>query len=169
MHPTEIARLAVAIALSGVLVWASVSDIRARRIPNASVLAVLALFVVEAIINRGAGLLSSFGAGAIALVVTFALYAFNEIIGAGDAKLFSAAALFAGLAALPALAFATALFGGLVAVVSILTRPRRALVMLQLRGKGDFGKGVPYGVAIAAGTAIVIWAPYLGWRVNLTL
>lgn len=168
MHPTEIARLAIAIALSGVLVWASISDIRVRRIPNASVLVVLGLYVVLAAINRGVGVVSGLEAAVIAFAVTFALYWFN-IVGAGDAKLFASVALFAGLAGLPMLAFATALFGGLVAVVSILTRPTRALVMLQLRGKGDFGRGVPYGVAIAAGTAVVVWGPYLGWPVRFPL
>jgi hypothetical protein len=40
-------------------------------------------------------------------------------------------------------------------------RPVRALVMFQMRGKGDFGRGVPYGVAIAIATAgILSWPPF---------
>ena len=31
-----------------------------------------------------------------------------------------------------------------------------ALVLINMRGKGDFGDGIPYGVAIAIGGAVVI-------------
>ncbi|HEX7929937.1 MAG TPA: hypothetical protein VF470_03395, partial [Sphingomicrobium sp.] len=34
--------------------------------------------------------------------------------------------------------------------------------MLTLRGKGDYGRGVPYGCAIAIGGAIVIWGAMTG-------
>jgi prepilin signal peptidase PulO-like enzyme (type II secretory pathway) len=34
--------------------------------------------------------------------------------------------------------------------------------MFTLRGKGDFGKGVPYGVAIAIGAVVVLWSNLLG-------
>jgi hypothetical protein len=27
-----------------------------------------------------------------------------------------------------------------------------------MRGKGDFGRGIPYGVAIAAGGVVVVWS-----------
>jgi prepilin peptidase CpaA len=84
------------------------------------------------------------------------------VIGAGDCKLFAATALFAGMAGLGLFTLATAFAGGAIALVSILTRPTRGLVMLQLRGKGDFGRGIPYGVAIAVGGAAVVWAPLLG-------
>lgn len=161
----EIARFAVAIAVSGVLVWASVSDIRDRKIPNASVLAVLALFLVSVAIERGAGLGSELAAGAIAFAVGFALYWFN-IVGAGDSKLFAAVGLFAGLSHLMAFAFATAIAGGLVAVVFAIAQPRRALVMLQLKGQGDFGRGIPYGIAISMAGLLILWGPRLG--VNLT-
>jgi prepilin peptidase CpaA len=163
MPTAEIGRLVVAVALSGVLIWASVSDVRDRKIPNASVAAVLALFAVSAVLSGGAGLTSALGAGAIAFAVGFGLFWF-DIVGAGDAKLFAAAALFAGLGNLMIFALATALAGGLIAVGSVLTRPRRALVMLQLRGKGDFGRGIPYGVAIAIGAAVVVWGPRLGLK-----
>jgi hypothetical protein len=33
--------------------------------------------------------------------------------------------------------------------------------MLRLKGKGDFGRGVPYGVAIAAGAILVVWISVL--------
>jgi hypothetical protein len=33
--------------------------------------------------------------------------------------------------------------------------------MAKLKGKGDFGPGVPYGVAIAAAAALVVWGAVL--------
>jgi hypothetical protein len=35
--------------------------------------------------------------------------------------------------------------------------------MLAMGGKGDWGRGVPYGVAIAAGAAIVLWGAIGGY------
>jgi prepilin peptidase CpaA len=150
----------VALGLTGVLIWASVSDIRERKIPNRAVIAVLVLFLPWAALHPIAWDLWAVGSAAIALAATFVLYALN-IVGAGDSKLFAAVALFVGLSQLGLLAVFTALAGGLVAAVSLVTRPYRAMTMITLRGKGDFGRGVPYGVAISAAAAIIIWAKLL--------
>ena len=75
--------------------------------------------------------------------------------------MFSAVALLVGLGHLAVLALATTFIGGIVALVSVLSRPTRALVMLKMRGKGDFGPGVPYGVAIALAAAALVWATVL--------
>ncbi len=156
MTPTDVLRLGIMASLTGALIWAGVSDIRSRKIPNVTVLVVLGLYVAWAAVNKGVGLAPALIAAAIVFVVTVSLYAFN-VMGAGDAKLFSAVALFAGLEHLPILVLATALTGGLMGVVSLASRPTRALVMLTLRGKGDYGRGIPYGVAIAAGGSLTIW------------
>jgi prepilin peptidase CpaA len=158
----EIGHWVVAALLSVVLAWASVSDIRHRRIPNWTVLTVLGLFLPWALLSHGSWALWALAAGVIALVVSFALYAAGAF-GAGDSKLFAAVALFAGLGHLAQLAVITALAGGLIAAVSLASRPRRALVMLTMRGKGDFGRGIPYGVAIAIGAAVVVWSSVLGF------
>jgi prepilin peptidase CpaA len=157
MPPIEIARYAIAAVLAGLLTWASVSDIKDRRIPNICVLAVLALFVVSAVVERGSNVVTGLEAGVIAFVVTFALYFFN-IIGAGDTKLFAATALFVGLGGMILFTLATVFAGGGIAAVSLATRPKRALVMFTLKGKGDFGRGIPYGVAIAIGGVVTVWA-----------
>jgi prepilin peptidase CpaA len=161
MPLTDIVRFAVAVIATGVLAWAAISDWRTRRIPNASVLALLALFVPWAAADGGAGLVSALEAAGIALALSVGLYLF-KIVGAGDSKLFTVCALFAGMGYLPYLALATSLVGGAIAVISIGSRPRRALVMATLGGKGDWGRGVPYGVAVAAGAAMVIWACLTG-------
>jgi prepilin peptidase CpaA len=158
----EVWRYGVFLILTALLTWAAVSDAMARRIPNASVVAILALFVLWVGLERGQGLGSQLAAAAIAFVVGYGLYAF-KIVGAGDAKLFASTALFVGLDHLAAFALATAWTGGLMAVASFASRPRRALVMLNLRGKGDFGRGIPYGVAIGVGAIIVIWGYLVGW------
>jgi prepilin peptidase CpaA len=157
----EIAQFGIAAIATAILAWAAVSDVRSRRIPNWCVAALLGLYLPWAVIGGWPDALSGLEAAAIGLAVTFALYAFG-ILGAGDSKLFGACALFAGMGFLPYLAVATSLVGGLVALVSIASRPTRALVMVTMRGKGDFGRGIPYGVAVAAAAAIVIWAPLAG-------
>jgi prepilin peptidase CpaA len=156
MHRIEPAAAAIAVALTLVLVWAAVSDVRVRKIPNRAVLAVLGLFVVWSAFAHGAGLVSGLEAGAISFAVGYGLYAFG-IMGAGDAKLFAAVSLFTGLPLLPLFAVATALAGGVVALASVASRPQRAMAMLTMRGKGEFGRGVPYGVAISIGGAIAVW------------
>ncbi len=156
MNLTEIGRDGVAALLTGVLAWAAASDIRTRKIPNPSVLAVGGLFVGWTALIGFAGLPQALIAAAIAFVVSFALYNL-KIVGAGDSKLFAAVALFAGLDRLAQLTLLTGIVGGLIALFIMVTRPRRALVMLTMRGKGDFGDGIPYGVAIAAAAIVVVW------------
>ena len=156
----EIARWAVVIAFTAIVAFAAVNDVRERKIPNWTVLACLALFLPWALVHPLAWDGWAVGAGVIAFAVSFGLYSAG-LIGAGDSKLFSATALFAGLGHLPMLAFATAMAGGVIALVSLVARPTRALVMVKLRGKGDFGAGVPYGVAIAAAAALVLWGGLL--------
>ena len=168
MSELEIARYAVSVALTGALLWAGVSDAITRKIPNASVVTVLALFVVWSFLNPLPLLTSSLLAGVIGFIVFYALYAFR-ILGAGDAKLFSAVALFAGLAYLGSFSMATVLAGGAMAVVTLASRPQRALVMFNLRGRGDFGRGIPYGCAIAFGGIIMHWGRMLGFLTPYTM
>lgn len=155
MPINDVLLLALTAGFIAIMVWCAVSDIRDRRIPNVAVLALLALFVPWTLLQLGANFLSGIAAAAIALVVTVILYIF-KIVGAGDAKLFASASLFVGLAQLPHLALATVLAGGVIALISLVTRPRRGLVMVMMKGRGDYGRGIPYGVAIAAGSIIVL-------------
>jgi prepilin peptidase CpaA len=157
MSLVEALRYATAAAFTATLLWAAVDDVVNRRISNASVLTVLGLYAAWAILAQGRGLISGLEAGGIALAVGYLLWMF-KIVGGGDAKLFAAGALFMGLANMPLYAVVTALSGGVLAVISLATRPRRAMVMLTLRGQGDFGRGIPYGAAIACGGAFALWA-----------
>ena len=164
MIPSSPPAIVLAAAATLILIWAGVSDVRQRIIPNVSVLALLAVFLPWAalVLGWGAPLLSALAAALIAFAVTFALFALKVIV-AGDSKLFAAAALFCGLGYLPLFALATVLAGGVIAAISLASRPRRAMVMLSMGGKGDWGRGVPYGVAIAAGALVVLWGSMAGY------
>jgi prepilin peptidase CpaA len=155
----EVLRWSIIFLLSVLLVIASVSDIRHRRIPNWSVLAIGALFVPWAFFVAPDAVLSSLGAALVALVIGLILYAFR-VVGAGDSKLLAVVALFAGMEHLLQLLVLFALAGGVIALASLVTRPTRAMVMLHMRGKGDFGRGIPYGVAIAIATVCIVAWPF---------
>jgi prepilin peptidase CpaA len=157
----ESGRLVVASLFTLVLGWAATSDIRTRTIPNRAVLGLVVLFLPWALLNWGVWDAEALLAGLIALTIGVVLYALG-VVGAGDAKLFGAVALFSGLGHLLPLGLVTALVGGVIALASLAARPRRALMMVMFRGKGDFGRGIPYGVAIATAGGVVVWAALLG-------
>jgi len=158
---TDLPRFAIGAIATVLLTWAAISDVRARRIPNLCVLALIVLFVPWALLGDLSDALSAAEAAGIVLVVTVILYML-KILGAGDSKLLTACALYAGMGYLPFLALATVLAGGVIALVSLATRPQRALAMFTLRGKGDYGRGVPYGVAVAVGATLAIWGSLTG-------
>ncbi|WP_374575604.1 prepilin peptidase [Phenylobacterium sp.] len=153
----EAAQVVTAALLTGVLGWAALSDVRTRRIPNLAVILVLALFPLWAIAGGAVSLPGALGAGALAFAVGFGLYAFG-VVGAGDAKLFAAVALFAGITHLGAFALATVLVGGVMAVVSLIMRPRWTLMALLSGARLSSEQGIPYGVAISLGGAGAVWA-----------
>jgi prepilin peptidase CpaA len=148
---------ALAAAFAAVLAWAAITDVLSRRIPNVAVLGLVAIFVAWALAGAPAGLGSGLAAAAIGFTVGFALYLFG-VMGAGDVKLFTATALFLGLAYLPMFALATALAGGAVVAIGLATQPRRVLVIFATRGAAGFSRGVPYGVAISIGGLATLWA-----------
>jgi prepilin peptidase CpaA len=100
-------------------------------------------------------LLSALGAAMIVFFCSFSLYVLG-IVGAGDSKLATAVALFVGIAQLPEFILYMSLTGGALALCTLAAQPTRALVILQLRGKGAPDKAVPYGVAIAVAGTIVL-------------
>jgi prepilin peptidase CpaA len=151
----EIARWIIAISVMSILLVASVRDVSERRIPNWTVVTVIVLFVAWAVLEPSVSFVSSLGAGAILFAITAALFAFG-LVGAGDAKLMSALALFAGLRLLLFFVLATVLFGGALAMLSLAVQPRRVLAVIQTRGKFDMGRGIPYGVAISLAGALVL-------------
>lgn len=151
----DVPRWAVVALFLAIVAAAAASDVRSRRIPNWSVLALAALFVSWLFVGPSVSLLSSIEAAGLVFLVTAVLYYFN-VFGAGNSKLMTAVALFAGLGHLLQFVFLTALAGGALALVSLAARPTRTLVMLQARSKDSGSRGIPYGVAIALGGALTI-------------
>ena len=162
MISTELLRFPAAILILVVLLIAAISDVRERRIPNWTVGLVLAVALASAAMSGG---LSDMGwaisAGLAMLAVSFALYAIGWI-GAGDAKLFAAVAVFTGWGFLGSFVFLTAVGGGVLAILSLAQRPAEVLGAIILQGGKRPSVEIPYGVAIAVGGAGVIWLRAFG-------
>lgn len=155
----EAGNLAIAVGVIACLIVAAVQDVRARQIPNPVILVLLGLFIVWTAATHASFLVSGLEAFAITAAGTILLYAL-KVVGAGDCKLLAVLALFSGLTLLGQLLIVTALAGGVIGGVSLVSRPTRALVLLQMRER-FVGGGVPYGVAIAAGGMSIVWSLWL--------
>jgi prepilin peptidase CpaA len=151
----DLARWAIVVLYCVTLAIAALSDLRTRRIPNWTILAIALLFLGWIFVGPGVSVVSSLEAALIMFAISVALYAFR-VIGAGDSKLVTMVGLFTGLIQLPLFLMVMSLCGGALAAISLISRPTRALAMFHARGKGDFGRGVPYGVAIAAAGILVV-------------
>jgi prepilin peptidase CpaA len=155
MLPAEIAWAAV---LSGLLATAVAHDVRARRIPNAVVAATLGAGLVHAA-AAGPALAPAVGAALLGALLGLAawlpLYALG-MLGAGDVKLFAAAAAWLGPAAIWPASLYSALAGAVLAAAWLIqgrlarTRPTRVTSAARDRR-------LPYGVAVAAGVLAVVW------------
>ena len=167
--------VALRLAFVALLGCAAISDVRARRIPNVVTGTLLVLGLLAAVVGAASG---SLGTAAAAMAVGFALWLpfhLAGLLGAGDVKLFAAAATWlTPLAALRGAAWA-AILGGVLGVVWMayargagFTFARLGLAMRQpelLREPlpavaGRDGR-VPYGVAMVA--ALLFEAARL-WR-----
>ena len=147
-------------AILGLVLWAAVSDLLFRRIPNA---AVVSIVLVEAAALAAASLAGNGIAG-------FLLYLTGRM-GAGDVKLAAVLSFWAGSDALLFLILLS-LVGGLMVLglpilrmietktgfwaerlAGALGRPLECTPIGLLGGEAQ--KGLPYGLAIAAGFAAV--------------
>lgn len=152
----------LAVLAGGTFVWAAASDIAAYRIPNLSVLFILALFPAYSFLAGGAApLLPHAVVGGAVLILGIPLYAFG-FAGAGDFKLLTAAALWAGPANIVLLLMVMALSGGVLAAAYWL----RSRVCMKSAGPapdpdddGVVPEGrthLPYGVAISTGGLVIL-------------
>ncbi len=155
---TALAYLLVLLAAAG---W----DLARMIIPNALVIALLALFPVAALAAPASSIpwWSHLAAGAAVLVVGLGAYRFR-VMGAGDVKLLAAIGLWAGLGALPMVLLVTVLGGGVLAIGMIVIRRLAMAVAVAVSGAETIdmprvllsGEKLPYGVAIAAGGATLM-------------
>jgi prepilin peptidase CpaA len=143
-----------------VLVWAATSDLARLRIPNEISIAIVGLYAAYVLsAHRPVALEGALITAGLVLAVGFALFAFRAL-GGGDVKLIAAVALWAGPAHIATLLLATALIGGLLAVVAV--TPFRMLfpyLMAAARMDADPRQltemQIPYGVGIAVGGLLV--------------
>lgn len=148
-------------AFMTLLVAAARSDLGSYRIPNGYSVALLSLYPLFAFTApHSVAPFASLGVMAAVLTVGFAAFAFGWI-GGGDAKLLSAASLFAGPVLVGEFLLVMALAGGGMALFMLC----RHLRMRFAGPVGDAGNQVirnslptdklPYGVAIAVGGIFV--------------
>ncbi len=158
----------------------ALTDVRARRVPNALVLAGLPLALLA---SAGAGGVASIpGAllgGVIAFALGFAAFGIGAI-GGGDAKFLVVGALAVGWSGLVPYLLAFGALGGVVAIAEIVRRRAgiEATVMTLDLAKhaatlggsghrarlGDEGRlTVPYAVAVAGAAALTLFTPYAQW------
>ena len=138
------------------LAFAAISDLLTMTIPNRVSLIMVISFAVLAPLSEVA--LPAIGmhalGAAIVFGICFALFALN-VMGGGDAKLLSAAALWFGCAPvlLTFLAYVSVI-GGLVTLAILLIRSQSNTILaigLPIPNSLLLAKKVPYGIAIAIG------------------
>ena len=146
---------------------AAVNDLAARRIPNRLLLAGLAgaLLLHGLSAEPGTVLLSALGGMLLGLVVFLPFYLVRGM-AAGDVKMMAVVGFFTG----PTEAFQIAVFtwcaGGVMALLLIVLRSRLRLAFVNvghlLSGKAlpQSAGSMPYGVAIALGTIVVLVTHY---------
>ncbi len=149
---------------------AAVTDVRGFKIPNWVSAALLLLFIPVAILlPLDAHWLSHVGASVSTLAVGFVLFLLGWL-GAGDVKLMTAVALWAGFSMLAPFIVAVALSGGAFALMLLILRfaIARWPAARATPGGGSLprvlvsGERVPYGVAIACGAVLLgLQLPYL--------
>jgi prepilin peptidase CpaA len=157
---------------TALLLAGAVADLRNRRIPNAVNGALLVAGVAsQAGVNGWRGALSGVAAAVLVVIGLWRSWQKGRI-GGGDVKMAGAAAAWTGLGlALPYL-LATAIAGGLLALLCAARSSRQARREMQANLvavaaglgapevdiKGGAGRvSVPYGAAVAVGALAVLW------------
>ena len=166
----DIARLLLFPAL---MAFAAASDLFTMTISNRVSLALVAGFLVLALLTGMAPyeILSHVGAGAAVLAVAFACFAMGWV-GGGDAKVAAGAALWFGFGHLFDYLLYASLFGGALTLMLLQFRqwplPQALGSQTWLLRLHDKETGIPYGIALAIG-ALMIY-PETDWikAVDLT-
>jgi prepilin peptidase CpaA len=155
---------------------AAASDLATRRIPNRLLLAGLACVLVLRLLSAdpGSSLLSALGGMGLGLAMFLPFYLLRGM-AAGDVKMMAVVGAFTG----PGDAFQIAVLswcaGGVMALLLVLSRGRLRLVLANLgimlrrtapgaemagSSRQTSAGSMPYGVAIAAGSVLVLARHY---------
>jgi prepilin peptidase CpaA len=161
------------VALTVLLMLASASDIRARRVPNPLNAVVLSGGLLFQLVSPrpGDGWSSALAGLAVGFAIWFPMYLFR-LVGAGDVKLFAAAAVWVGPRDAVVAAMVTACAGavlgagwmlrrrGLAATSTALTQLFRAPSLLQLPPLERL-ETVPYALPVSVGILTLWFWPIL--------
>ena len=153
MNLVQLAPMWVVTILAVALVAAATEDVVRLRISNLTVAAVLIIAAVAvAIVGPSIELWQNFALLAVFLAIGTGMFSAG-LLGGGDVKLFAAVALWFDLQTSLFLLAAVFMAGGLLALIFIFSR-----IILRRDRPNVSGsrKVLPYGVAIAAGSLIVI-------------
>jgi prepilin peptidase CpaA len=159
----ELGFLIVLAVFAGLLVAAAIEDALHYKLSNRITLALALLYPAYVLSSpTPVAWIPALVLAAVVLLVGFGLFVVGWA-GGGDAKLFAAATLWAGVSHFPEFLLATTLFG---AALSLIMLSRRFLARRAAAGeaiaspRGILGQfELPYGVAIAFGglaTAVII-------------
>jgi prepilin peptidase CpaA len=120
------------LALATLLVLASWSDLRMRKIPNTLVLWGVFTAVVLSLTPRGIGLVSASLGGMVGFLVFLFLHLF-KMVGAGDVKLVAAVGMFVGWPDMLNVCVAILIAGGIVAIAWAVGTSRWWMVLKNLQ------------------------------------
>ena len=144
------------LAFAGLIFSAAISDILRFRIPNRISVALVLIYPAYVLsMNQPVDWPAAIAVAAVCLAVGFLLFSVRAC-GAGDAKLFAAAALWAGPTLILPMGLYTSLAGGVMVLFMWfqhrLARAPSAGMVLQTAADSGFAKQpMPYGAAIAVG------------------
>jgi len=156
--------LVLAVLLTCLMITVIITDITRFIIPNLLVLSIILLYPVLLYIapvmpDWKMGLLI----GVASFIVGFAVFALN-LMGGGDIKLFTIAAIFVGKANFYDFIFLVSLLGGAVAIILLIMRPMIPLIAAKIKKLEQIpkvltiGQPAPYGVAIALAFIYMLWS-----------
>lgn len=141
--------------------WAAFSDVRTYTIPNWITVAALALYPAHVLASPApVNWVGGITVAAIVLAAGFVLFALRWM-GAGDAKLMTAAAIWAGQELIVQFLAVVAPVGGILSIVVLVRRAKFVQVETAEGVSADQQSAslmrarVPYGVAVAAGAIFV--------------
>lgn len=155
--------------LVAVLLAATWTDLRTRRIPDALTFPAIAAGLLFALTQGGLGAgitapgLQTALIGAVTGYVIFAVLVVLGWMGGGDAKLMAAVGAFAGFPGIVGVVLFVVIAGGVLGVLALVASTpfgRRLAAKAGVRGATSegFGKSIPYAPAILLGTiAFRLW------------
>ena len=144
------------LSFAGLIFSAAISDILRFRIPNRCSLALVLLYPAYLLTaSQPVDWISAIGVAVACLIVGFLMFSMKAC-GAGDAKLFAAAALWAGPELILPFGLYTSLAGGVMVLFMwfqhrLARAPSVGMILHTTADAGFSKQPMPYGAAIAVG------------------